>query len=441
MKRIGCIIALLLFATFLQGQTKEELQRQKVLLQDQIDLASTLLKQTQSSRASSITQLQTLNKKIEARERLIRNMNRQIRRIDREVKAKEKEIVDLEYKIDSLKSDYAKLIELAQKNLQPADQLMFVLSANTFAQALKRIQYFKDMTSYREQQVKQIEDAQVQLAKEKEALVAKKAEKISIQRAKEGEKNELLVDAQSQEKTVATLQSQESSLKSDIQKKQREAQQLEKQIKRIIAEEMRKAKQRAERINLEKEATKIGLVKGKDYNSRTSNKLLKNLIDKARKSQGMDERDDGPGYAMTPQARALANNFASNKGALPWPVERGLITGKFGKHEHPVVKGVVVDNPHIEISTEKGAIVRASFEGEVSSVVPIPGANIMVLIRHGNYFTVYSNLISVSVKAGDKIELKQPLGTAFTDEEGKTMVQFGIWKDADIQDPRPWLAK
>lgn len=441
MRRIGCIIALLLFATFLQGQTKEELQRQKVLLQDQIDLASTLLKQTQSSRASSITQLQTLNKKIEARERLIRNMNRQIRRIDREVKAKEKEIVDLEYRIDSLKSDYAKLIELAQKNLQPADQLMFVLSANTFAQALKRIQYFKDMTSYREQQVKQIEDAQVQLAKEKEALVAKKAEKISIQRAKEGEKNELLVDAQSQEKTVATLQSQESNLKSDIQKKQREAQQLEKQIKRIIAEEMRKAKQRAERINLEKEATKIGLVKGKDYNSRTSNKLLKNLIDKARKSQGLDERDAGPGYAMTPQARALANNFASNKGALPWPVERGLITGKFGKHPHPVVKGVVVDNPHVEISTEVGAVVRASFEGEVSSVVPIPGANVMVLIRHGNYFTVYSNLIGVKVKAGDLISLKQPIGTAFTDEEGKTMVQFGIWKDADIQDPGAWLAK
>jgi septal ring factor EnvC (AmiA/AmiB activator) len=122
-------------------------------------------------------------------------------------------------------------------------------------------------------------------------------------------------------------------------------------------------------------------------------------------------------------------------------VERGLITGKFGKHPHPVVKGVVVDNPHIEISTEQGAVVRASFEGEVSSVVPIPGANVMVLIRHGNYFTVYSNLIGVKVKAGDVISLKQPLGTAFTDEEGKTMVQFGIWKDADIQDPGPWLAK
>ena len=117
------------------------------------------------------------------------------------------------------------------------------------------------------------------------------------------------------------------------------------------------------------------------------------------------------------------------------------IRDRFGKHPHPVVKGVVVDNPHVEISTEVGAVVRASFEGEVSSVVPIPGANVMVLIRHGNYFTVYSNLIGVKVKAGDLISLKQPIGTAFTDEEGKTMVQFGIWKDADIQDPGPWLAK
>jgi len=441
MKVLRIVIALLFFATASYGQTKEELQKQKVLLQDQIDLASTLLKQTQNNRATSLNQLQTLNQKIEARERLITTMNRQIRTIDREVKAKEQEIVGLEVRIDSLKADYAKLIELAQRNLQPADQLMFILSSNSFTQALKRIQYFKDMTSYREQQVKQIEQAQEELAQEKVALIAKKAEKLNVQKAQENEKNELLVDAQAQEQTVVSLQSKESKLKKDIDKKQREAQQLEKQIKRIIAEEMRKAKLRAERNALEKEATDLGLTKGKDFTARTSNKALTRLIDKARADKGMDVRDDGPSYAMTPEARALANNFASNKGALPWPVERGLITGKFGKHPHPVVKGVVVDNPHIEISTEQGAVVRASFEGEVSSVVPIPGANVMVLIRHGNYFTVYSNLIGVKVKAGDVISLKQPLGTAFTDEEGKTMVQFGIWKDADIQDPGPWLAK
>jgi septal ring factor EnvC (AmiA/AmiB activator) len=434
-------VFLLVLTTGLQAQTKEELQRQKVLLQDQIDLASELLLKTKSTKEASLSELQTLNQKIEARNKLIRTMDRQIRSIDREVANKAKEIETLEARVDSLKSDYADLIKLAQRQQKPRDQILFILSSKSFAQAAKRMQYFKDMAAYREQQVQQIAIAQETLAREREALIAKKAEKIQVQTAQEGEKIALQADAQIQEVTVQNLQSKESSLKKDIDKKQREAQQLEQQIKRIIAEEMRKAKERAERSSLENEAKELGLISGKDFSSRTSNKALKQLIVKAREAKGMDVRDDGPSFAMTPEARALANNFASNKGALPWPVERGIITGKFGKHPHPIVKGVIVDNPHIEITTEESAIVRSVFEGEVSSVVPIPGANVMVLVRHGNYFTVYSNLINVKVKAGDVISLKEPIGTAFTDEEGKTMVQLGIWKDADIQDPNPWLAK
>ena len=432
---------LVLLNTGLQAQTKEELQRQKVLLQDQIDLASELLLKTKSTKEASLSELQTLNQKIEARNKLIRTMDRQIRSIDREVTRKAKEIKDLERRVDSLKSDYADLIKLAQRQQKPRDQILFILSSSSFAQAAKRMQYFKDMAAYRERQVQQIAVAQETLARERETLIAKKAEKIQVQKAQEGEKSALQADAQIQETTVQNLQSKESTLKKDIDKKQREAQQLEQQIKRIIAEEMRKAKERAERSSLENEAIELGLVSGKDYSRRTSNKALKKLIDKTRTAKGLDVRDDGPSFAMTPEARALANNFASNKGALPWPVERGIITGKFGKHPHPIVKGVIVDNPHIEITTEENAIVRSVFEGEVSSVVPIPGANVMVLVRHGNYFTVYSNLINVKVKAGDMVSLKEPIGTAFTDEEGKTMVQLGIWKDADIQDPNPWLAK
>ena len=432
---------LVILTTGLQAQTKEELQRQKVLLQDQIDLASELLLKTKSTKEASLSELQTLNQKIEARNKLIRTMDRQIRSIDREVTRKAKEIKDLEIRVDSLKSDYADLIKLAQRQQKPRDQILFILSSRSFAQAAKRMQYFKDMAAYRERQVQQIAVAQETLAREREALIAKKAEKIQVQTAQEGEKLALQADAQIQETTVQNLQSKESTLKKDIDKKQREAQQLEQQIKRIIAEEMRKAKERAERSSLENQAKELGLVSGKDYSRRTSNKALKKLIDKTRAAKGLDVRDDGPSFAMTPEARALANNFASNKGALPWPVERGIITGKFGKHPHPIVKGVIVDNPHIEITTEENAIVRSVFEGEVSSVVPIPGANVMVLVRHGNYFTVYSNLINVKVKAGDVVSIKEPIGTAFTDEEGKTMVQLGIWKDADIQDPNPWLAK
>jgi septal ring factor EnvC (AmiA/AmiB activator) len=440
MKRL-LFVFLIILTTGLQAQTKEELQRQKVLLQDQIDLASELLLKTKNTKEASLSELQTLNQKIEARNKLIRTMDRQIRSIDREVMRKAKEITKLEIRVDSLKSDYADLIKLAQRQQKPRDQILFILSSSSFAQAAKRMQYFKDMAAYRERQVQQIAIAQETLARERETLIAKKAEKIQVQTAQEGEKLALQADAQVQETTVQNLQSKESTLKKDIDKKQREAQQLEQQIKRIIAEEMRKAKERAERSSLEGEAKELGLVSGKDYSRRTSNKALKKLIDKTRAAKGLDVRDDGPSFAMTPEARALANNFASNKGALPWPVERGIITGKFGKHPHPIVKGVIVDNPHIEITTEENAIVRSVFEGEVSSVVPIPGANVMVLVRHGNYFTVYSNLINVKVKAGDVVSLKEPIGTAFTDEEGKTMVQLGIWKDADIQDPNPWLAK
>ena len=440
MKRL-LFVFLIILTTGLQAQTKEELQRQKVLLQDQIDLASELLLKTKNTKEASLSELQTLNQKIEARNKLIRTMDRQIRSIDREVMRKAKEIKNLEIRVDSLKSDYADLIKLAQRQQKPRDQILFILSSSSFAQAAKRMQYFKDMAAYRERQVQQIAVAQETLARERETLIAKKAEKIQVQTAQEGEKLALQADAQVQETTVQNLQSKESTLKKDIDKKQREAQQLEQQIKRIIAEEMRKAKERAERSSLEGEAKELGLVSGKDYSRRTSNKALKKLIDKTRAVKGLDVRDDGPSFAMTPEARALANNFASNKGALPWPVERGIITGKFGKHPHPIVKGVIVDNPHIEITTEENAIVRSVFEGEVSSVVPIPGANVMVLVRHGNYFTVYSNLINVKVKAGDVVSLKEPIGTAFTDEEGKTMVQLGIWKDADIQDPNPWLAK
>ena len=440
MKRL-LFVFLIILTNGLQAQTKEELQRQKVLLQDQIDLASELLLKTKNTKEASLSELQTLNQKIEARNKLIRTMDRQIRSIDREVTRKAKEIKKLEIRVDSLKSDYADLIKLAQRQQKPRDQILFILSSSSFAQAAKRMQYFKDMAAYRERQVQQIAIAQETLARERETLIAKKAEKIQVQTAQEGEKLALQADAQVQETTVQNLQSKESTLKKDIDKKQREAQQLEQQIKRIIAEEMRKAKERAERSSLEGEAKELGLVSGKDYSRRTSNKALKKLIDKTRAAKGLDVRDDGPSFAMTPEARALANNFASNKGALPWPVERGIITGKFGKHPHPIVKGVIVDNPHIEITTEENAIVRSVFEGEVSSVVPIPGANVMVLVRHGNYFTVYSNLINVKVKAGDVVSLKEPIGTAFTDEEGKTMVQLGIWKDADIQDPNPWLAK
>ena len=257
MRRLFLIVFCLSLTFSALGQTREELQRQRTLLQDQIDLANTILEKTQSTRQASINELQTLNQKILAREQLIATMGRQIRNINRSIAAKQKEIMALTTRVDSLKADYAELIRLAQRQQRPTDQILFILSAKSFSQAAKRLQYFKDMAGFRAQQVAQIAEAQEALAKEKEALIRQKAEKLAIQQAQQGEKLALQADANEQQSTVKELQSKESEIKNDIQKKQREVQQLEQQIKRIIAEEMRKAKERAERNKLEEEAKEL----------------------------------------------------------------------------------------------------------------------------------------------------------------------------------------
>ena len=233
MKAFRILIVLLMITVTATGQNKEDLQKQKVLLQDQIDLANTLLKQVKSNKEANINQLQTLNQKINAREQLIKTMNGQIKRLNLAILFKEKEIIALEVRLDSLKTDYAKLIDLAQRNLQPADQLMFILSSSSFTQALKRIQYFKDMTSYRKLQVNQINNSQIELAQEKQRLIARKQKKLDVQESQEKEKTQLLLDAKRQEETIIALKNQAGKLKKDIQRKKREAEQLEKQIEEL----------------------------------------------------------------------------------------------------------------------------------------------------------------------------------------------------------------
>ena len=285
MRRLLLIVCCLSLTFSTLGQTREELQRQRTLLQDQIDLANTILAKTQSTRQASINELQTLNQKIFAREQLIATMGRQIRNINRNITAKEKEIMALTARVDGLKTDYAELIQLAQRQQRPTDQILFILSSS-FSQAAKRLQYFKDMAGFRAQQIAQIAEAQEALALEKDALIQQKAKKLAIQQAEQGEKLALQADANEQQTTVKELNSKESEIKNDIQKKQREVKQLEQQIKRIIAEEMRKAKERAERNKLEEGAKELGLIIGKDFSGRTSNKALKALIEKTRKEKG-----------------------------------------------------------------------------------------------------------------------------------------------------------
>jgi len=437
---------LLLFVglgAFAQPDKAEQLRQRKTQLHDEIQLANKILNETRKNEKKTMGEMRALVQKIKMREELIRTIDREIRIINREIQSLQNEVDTLENKTNRLKDEYAAMIRQTYKNRNKQSRLMFVLSSHDFTQAVKRMTYLKQYADYREQQVMEIKEKQEELRLKIVELEKRKEKQAALKGSKEGEKKTLVEEQTEQQEVVDDLKQRESEIQKEIKEKQREADKLEKEIQRLIAEELRKAREKAERERLESDAKEVGLIKGKDFTDRTNNKRLLEQINEKRKSMNLAEKpkesSTSPSYSLTPEGQKLAASFEANKGRLPWPVERGIVVGKFGVQPHPVVKGIVENNPHIEIATEAGTEARAAFDGEVSSVIRIPGANKVVLVRHGNYFTVYGNLVDVYVKSGDKVTTKQKLGKVYTDKQQQTVLQFGLWKDENIQNPEPWL--
>lgn len=433
----------MILATSAQAQTdrKEALRQKQTILKDEIELANKILSETKKKGAVTTEALQTISQKIKMREALLRNLNREVAMVEDQIKNEEKEIDKLSEEVEKLKAEYAEMIRHARRTNNKKNHLAFVLASQSFNQAMRRMEYLKQLSKHRQKQVEEITRRQTQLQEKIEALKSSKKEKELLLAAKTNEYKSLESERTEQQQLVTALKGKEKELQKEIAQKQQEAKNVEREIQRIIAVELRKAREAAEREALEKEAEKVGLTKGKDFTARTTNKALSALVDEKKKSLNIKEDKPAPAYDLTPEARALAASFAANKGKLPWPVERGIITGGFGKQRHPINKALEIDRPFIEISTQKNADARACFEGEVAAVVRIPGANKSVMVRHGNYFTVYTNLIDVYVNKGDKVTVKQPIGKIFEDEtNGKTILQFGIWMNSTVQNPAPWLA-
>lgn len=440
---VGLCMVLVLPA-MAQRDRKSQLQERKTQLQDEIEFVNKILVETRKSEQNSMGALQALVQKIRMRQELIRTIDREIRIINSEISMLQSEVDSMEKTTAMLKQEYAEMIRQSYKQTNNRSELLFVLSSSDFDQAVKRITYLKQLAEHRERQVAEIKARQEALEAKIEELEKRKQEQESLKTNKVGERKNLENEKQEQQVVVNTLKQKESDLIKQIRAKQNEADKLESEIQRLIADELRKAREKAAREALEKEAKEVGLVPGKDFTARTESKRLQQMIAEKRKALNLAEKPAAPAaptYNLTPEARQLAANFAANRGTLPWPVARGVIVAKFGKQPHPVAKGILVNNPHIEIATEKGAKARATFDGEVTNVFRIPGANKTVIIRHGNYFTVYSNLIEVTVEKGDKVHIKQEIGTIYTDKENQTVLQFGLWLDDKIQNPEPWLVR
>jgi len=394
--------------SFAQRQSKKDLENKKKQIQKEIDYTNQLLAETKKHKKRSLTELVALNKKISQREELIANINSQISLLDKEIKENNESIKGLQNDLAKLKAEYAKMIYYAYKNQDAYSRLVFIFASKDFEQAYMRLKYLQQYSDFRHRQAEKITNTRKSLNEKVQDLEAKKSDKRVLLTGEETEKKSLTSEKGEKEQVFTQLQEQESKLKKDLEKKKKDADNLQAAIQRIIQKELEKA---------QREADAAG--KTKDKNAPKSQKLI-----------------------LTPESQQLSNSFASNKGKLPWPVAKGIIIEHYGVHPHPLMPNIDVNNNGLDIATNTGSISRAVFEGEVKGVVNIPGGGQFVLLRHGEFLTVYSNLKDVYVKVGDKVTTKQNLGSIlYDDDESKTVLHFEIWKGQTKMDPENWIFK
>ena len=436
MKKPGIILILLLLAfispTFGQktkGKSKKQLQSEITSLQKEISTANQLLKKTSKDKEMTLNEVNLLDKKIKQREKLIKAYNEQIAVLDEEISQGQSSIKTLNTDLGKLQKEYAKMISFAYKNRSHYDRLAFIFASDDFNQAFSRLRYIRQFSDARKVKMEQISSTQRQISNALEASQQAREEQTALLKDEKAQQDALKGEKDDLNKQVASLKKKEGSIQQDIKNKQQQAQKLQKAIDDIIAEEIRKANAEAERKR--KEAEKAKANKEKSKAAPTTTKPTPTTAPAKEK-----------GMALTPSEKTLSNNFVGNKGKLPWPVERGVISSTYGKHASVVSDKVTITNNGIDIATTEGAKARAVFDGEVASVTKLSGANTVVIIRHGEYFTVYSNLENVTVKRGDKVKTKQNIGTVHTNmTEGKTELHFELLKEQNRQNPSNWLSK
>lgn len=409
-KHIICVLLCFSSAVVL-AQSKEELQDTKEQLQNEIKLTNDLLNEARKEKKTSINRLSTLKRKITARDEMINTLvieiglyAKGIQQLEQEVFIAEERIVLKQVELQSLKEEYAKLIYHAYHNRGGYDRLAFIFTAHSFHQAYKRIKYFQQYSQFRQQQVKLIKEKEVELETEllslkqnKAMLLVEKNKKAKVLGNTEREKQKLDSEKGEQQSLFNDLAKKEKQLKTELKEKEQQAKALDVQIRKIIEEEIRKAKE-------------------------------------ASASTGT------PFFSMTPEQKELAENFTTNKGTLPWPVERGVITERFGKQKHPVLAGIETYNNGVKITTEKGASARAIFDGTVSRILNIPGAGKAIILSHGDYFSVYNNLSDVFIAAGQSIKTKQEIGLVSTNPStNETITELQIWKGNKKLNPAQWI--
>jgi murein hydrolase activator len=435
------ILALLLFLVlnpFISGaqNKKKQLIEKKSKIEKEIKQTNKQLEKTKQDKQANLNQLILLNRNIVKREELISTINTEVSGLDNNINSLSDTISRLSHELVSLRKEYARMIYSANKNRNAYSRLMFLFSSQSFNQAYQRLKYFQQYSAYRQTQVKLMEDAKLVLANKKREIERVKNSKLTLVQKQEQEKQKLTLEKDLKNTAIRKLSNKEKELLKKLHENEQAANRLQATIEALIAEEVRKAEEakKAEEARKAKEASRI----------KASSKTLDKAPIKttARPSAAKPESAKPATLELTPKQASLSQNFSDNKGKLPWPVERGNISSTFGEHAHPLYKNIKIKNNGIDINTSKGAKARAVFDGVVSSVIAIPGLHNIVIMRHGAYLTVYSNLSDVYVKKGDEVNTRQQIGTVYTDlANSKTMLHFELWQGTALMNPESWIAR
>ncbi len=411
-----------------QPKNLTDAQKNKKKLTEEIKNLDAVLGQTKTKRNLTILQLQALNIKISKREELINTINYEIKLINGQISRKQKEIDGKSAELDTLKSRYKKLIRYAYRNQDNYNKLMFVFASKDFNQAYERVKYMQEISVKRRAHADSIISKQASLSKEKEKLLAQIEQKKSLLTSEEKEKINLSNEKSEQEDQLNKLSADEQRLKNELEEKRKDVAAIDKKIKEMINEIAIKAQK-------EKEAREK---KRKEEQKRKEELAAKN---KKNNTKATKVEPETPKAAKDPDEE-LSEDFASNKGRLPWPILNGVITGNFGQHEHPKIKDFIITNSGVDITAgSKVANARSIFNGQVTLIAPMPDGNgKIVIVRHGSYLSVYTNLSRVLVSTGDKVKVKQPIGeVSFDEESGGTTMNLQIWKGQTKLNPEDWL--
>lgn len=387
-------------AVFSQNNKQKELETRRQELRREIQKITELRSENKSKEKSQLSLIEDFNYKISVLNNLIKVTNQQANLLTREINSNQKQITSLRNELKQLKEDYATMIVKSYKSKNEQSRIMFLLSSDDFKQAYKRLQYIKQYSNHQKEQGEaiktktlELQEINIKLSKQKEDKNKLIAENRVVQKSLEAERKE-------HEMLMKSIKKNLSFYTAQIRTKQREANKIDRELERII----------------------------------------KAAIAKSNKKAGKSSTSSG--FALTPEGRALARNFESNKGRLDWPVEKGIVKMRYGRQRSPIDNNIYITSNGVRIATVKEAKARAIFNGEVIGVVRMKNVKPIVMIRHGNYITYYKNLSKVFVKEGDKVTTKQEIGEIFTNKtNGETILSFSISKESSTQNPALWLYK